>query len=731
MWSFNFFRNKNIEKPDLFSKDVSRNDELAEDINSSVQKSLDNSLATVFESKASAFPIIPDYSNPTNQNLESGDSKSDLFSDYATDFSAEKKALSDKLNYSLDDDESSLFLERPKQPDTISISSSRSSLFDEGITSKSRLASVFEKDKSNKFDDDLFSGVDNSLFGDNLLSKVDENDLFAKKPNNTSKKNGKVSLFDDYDDTEDLFKDTKDNEDIFAKTLRFPNASNKDEKSHTLFHDGKEEKQNSSKKPKENDIIDGAAPNKVDFLQKSFNRHLADDFKVFPENVPSNLNQTNEENFSKTRESENIIEKLPTETAVAGDLKKAEESKVNLLQETDPSLSKLFPQEPLSVDRTELFTEQNISQDFANSKPKPPDTLNLHKDLTISQNNSRSKNVGKLNIPQNLKSKLEAAVKPISSEVNVTLHVEEAVTVERENKIDNSDKSFEPPSNLLKCPSKDRVKIPTRRRPQSRRARQEAIRNSGANFSNTENVKSINESTSAVWKTNSLNVSQPKDSESSKNSPDSIFSSPLSHPLSPSTDEEDFFNVPELDTNFEKEDHSIFQSDLFHPRNNKNEDENLLFEDAPILSPLSSKKDKILSNSETKGSKSEDAGLDSLRSKPKPNETKIFDFDDVSDEDDDSLFKSKDVAKNNSKTGDFASFLGEKAKMFKSAQINKEPLFDIKADESDDLFGNNFENTLAELPAKSVEKTTAEKSQSENKTGQLFDDPLGLMSNRK
>lgn len=142
----------------------------------------------------------------------------------------------------------------------------------------------------------------------------------------------------------------------------------------------------------------------------------------------------------------------------------------------------------------------------------------------------------------------------------------------RENHSVETAVSFDQPAQFnatLPSAGKDRARIQAKRRPPSRRARQEAVRTSGIFFEGLDTVDDVQESAGV-----SSTGSQPPPS-------DIVHCPPEPHPssfidgsgnlLSPSTDEEDLFGVPQ---------------DLPSEYGSNKDDGQSLFSCAPVLSPL-------------------------------------------------------------------------------------------------------------------------------------------------
>ncbi|XP_046683639.1 WASH complex subunit 2-like [Homalodisca vitripennis] len=184
-----------------------------------------------------------------------------------------------------------------------------------------------------------------------------------------------------------------------------------------------------------------------------------------------------------------------------------------------------------------------------------------------------------------------------------------------------------PKSSLLQSVNKERAKIQGRRRPSSRRARQEAIRAS------------------------SIEV----DGENTVYAPTAS-----SNLMSPSTDEEDLFSVPDIKTVSPTSDIFGTPTVLSPPPPLDEEDEEIpnqddIFESQNALGTVNKEKNEVSIDSEVKQQKAEDlfgdVDDDSLFSDMREAPPPLEDDDDNDEEDDDELFMS-----NNQRKSSYNSF---------------------------------------------------------------------------
>lgn len=768
-----------------------------------------------------------------NESLASiFDEKEDLFSDILNEEPTIGEKSSRNNISALENDDVSLFLEKTKLTGDTSISSSRSSLFEDVNFSKSRLASVFEKDRATKFEDDLFGASDDSLFRDNSFPKKTEKDhLFASETHKKLLCNDNYSLFDDKDDIDELFANTKEKKNLFRETsvlLNLPSGVTERENtimnSHSTVkeikkYDDKKFNSNSEnilfdksnncddnslfgkdsidfKKMEEADtktnfvdseklnpkvpsadVLDIAKIHKIkdEILKESSqalpkNDPLTETDNLFGETSESSTKpllensskkvddlfaedflkiskisskkkyilEDSEDLFSKNEKSSSIHKSVPSSQHEKSNqgflLSKDEDSKAlsqinvnqKLIDEVDkPFREVIFSPSCDSEEKNSLgILDQQCSGGETvtrTTKPTPPSSLMLKKDAVFN-GESKNKNIGKLKIPENLKSTLESVVKSASS-------VGPPKEDTKKNELpqaDNVDTKFEPISNLLKCPSKDRVKIPIKRRPQSRRARQLAIRNSGQNFfvDNESDflVACDNENFSII----NGNEANKKDLEVGKVPSEPLFSTISSNPLSPSTDEEDYFNVSELDSNFEKEDQNIYKSNLFQSTGGPKLEKTLLFDGVPILSSYNSEENPNLFKNEKEEKKDDEFFSGETPLVIKSKNKSIFENDEISDfeDDDEGLFKAGTSAKKFEKSGLFQ-------------KRTTKSLFDVDEgegdgdDDDDDLFGAKIcSSVIVKKPSEKTSKSNDKESKlnDEEKTKELFADPLGLIS---
>ncbi|KAK6620767.1 hypothetical protein RUM43_011062 [Polyplax serrata] len=715
-------------------------------------------------------PVVTRHSNLVNRSgteltFGTNDEKTELFDE---DFPDESKVIPPtKLTLGLEDDDTSLFSEKPKNADALSISSTRSSLFGDIPTSKTHLASLFGHN-SNKLNDELLSATDNILFGGSIFGQEGyEEDLFSKKSTPAVKNDDKSdlfstkskdavkgsyqsdvweqsnatlgeetksdlfstksyitkrqgnNLFDDFDDSDDLFGETKVTKDNFLNDSLFQVSSANPLKKSPLAGSLPEavERSNTVNNDEVNsDVtvknIDSLTENGI---QKELPKldSLLDEVRV---PVPESHMEPVSKESGREVASESIdqTDKSKQVNEIENDLfenKNSSMTKEDIYKETLPSGAK------------NSFSEgDKVPTNFVVPKPKPPDSLNVQKHLGSGEsNNSKTRKVKKLNIPDHLKSKLESVVHPTSSVLDVIKEAKnkKPLNLESENTSENVEEPFEHSTNLLQCPSKNRAKIPIRRRPQSRRARHEAIRNSGLDFQTNQAESSTKESSankSSIIENDIARVSESREPELRNPVAVPISPSPKSHPLSPLTDEEDIFNVPDLDRNFEKDDHNLFKSNLLEVGNSVDLDDNLIFNAAPVLSPHLTSKDEVNITNEpsVKNSKSDN----------------LFNFDEhclSDDNDNDNLFKVNILEKSSKNPLSNA----KEGKTFEIDRGIRKPLFDMEADkDDDDLFGENFMGKPSlQAPPEKIPEVSKVKNESKGKNKQAFVDPLGLISN--
>jgi hypothetical protein len=121
---------------------------------------------------------------------------------------------------------------------------------------------------------------------------------------------------------------------------------------------------------------------------------------------------------------------------------------------------------------------------------------------------------------------------------------------------------------IVRLHFQDRARIQAKRRPPSRRARQEAVRTSGIIFEGLDTVDDIQESAGVSCTGSQPSPSGIVHSPFKPQSPTFVGSSALP---SPSTDEDDLFGVPQ---------------DLPSEYGSSKDDDQSLFSSAPVLSPL-------------------------------------------------------------------------------------------------------------------------------------------------
>lgn len=753
-------------------------------------------------------------------------------------------------------------IDRLKQQDSVSMSSSRSSLFDDINTGKTNLASVFDNDKSVKNSKDLFGETDDNLFSENKTSNFDEHDpddLFSDNVIIKSKQNNKnnmKNLFDDLEDADDLFGDdvskklftNGDEESLFGKPSEKESVKNvsdnllnkkmesnaspenavgsisestdnlfddvfsetKYEKSSedgfrpktpvvSIFGESEEEDDDlfSDTKPKNNSVSKTIKNESMEKLEDDD----GDAFKIFKREATEHSSNESGEKYcvgklDEALNSLNLIDKND-DNALFDEADKLSMNKsfnknnneINDLFENRTSKSHALENKSLfEGDDNSLFSnkvhENRLLSDKGEDgiRPLPPNTLNIVKKINLENQDSteadgtinmeKAKVVGKLSIPPSLNINpmrlLPGAIAKKNIPAEASSPPEEPQQAEKEVSFNT-----EVSTNLLKCVNKDRVKIQMRRRPQTRRARHEALRTSGIDFQAGISEVSASRSRSAddfesegtlsptiksISDTNVSNsvlvnsVGEPDSKTTDKsssifhsveNSPEPLFSSPLvSNPLSPSTDEEDYFNVPELDVNFEREDQSIFKSNLSDSQADDKSDDTLLFDGAPVLSPMDQSK-SLVSDRSTIDTVKQTMRSSVVNVTEKLLKNRIIDDD---DDDDDNLFRAAEPTteifeekkkEGKSKTDnlfddldDGDSFLFQKgADTAGKKEFAKKALFDDN-DEDDDLFGEKSVPTgsLSGILDYTTAKTKVNKPIAE-KPKQSFVDPLGLMAN--
>lgn len=383
-----------------------------------------------------------------------------------------------------EDDDSSLFDDgKNKLPDNVSVSSSRSSLFDEPSAGKSSLPSIFVNPEKAKVP--LFENVDDDF---DLFGKTEKKDQGVKKHPETSKSG--------------------------------------------LFHD---------------DLFGG---------------------NVKPQGIQK----------VETNSSEKIIENPSVEPKLTSSLPVTKKSD-SLKDETDGEAKTALPQKPQIV--ADLFAEDDeilfgsVDQKIIKAaettksadppRPKPPSSLTITKTSDLLKDKpdgetqpTMSKKIGKLNIPSGLKIN-PVALLPGSRPVKVEAPEPAPLDVSS--------------VGCLSSAARDRPRIQVKRRPQTRKARHEALRTSGIDFGVDDGLVGNDVAE------NFVSPASDKESSSSlfhsvENSPSPAFVS--AEVVSPSTDEEDCLSFPDLDVN-EREEQNIFKNDA---------DDDLLFGAAPVISPV-------------------------------------------------------------------------------------------------------------------------------------------------
>ncbi|XP_011306253.1 WASH complex subunit FAM21 [Fopius arisanus] len=306
--------------------------------------------------------------------------------------------------------------------------------------------------------------------------------------------------------------------------------------------------------------------------------------------------------------------------------------------------------------------------------------------------------------------------------------------------------SFDLPAQVetLSIASKSRARIPAKRRPQSRQARHSALRHSGIDFDSVDSGDSLSEAPPAPEspshpeeaaidrlaapadgnpvKPSNLLSDDKSELSLGKESSMSITKNTL---LSPSTDEEDLFDVP---------------PDL--PEDPQKED--ILFGRAPILSPVVLDETDPKKNKEKKENKENKEKIEKIEKIEKSEQNSESQDSDVSDP----LRRSCDALKDPSQLfafvtktpspekpkdllpGDVDDSLFSQAPAKKSSESKPKKTFDLFADDdsSGDLFSGPFTKAIGKKPVKEKASLFDDLHSDEDNTG---DDLFGSVSSKR
>ncbi|KAJ4443185.1 hypothetical protein ANN_04835 [Periplaneta americana] len=259
--------------------------------------------------------------------------------------------------------------------------------------------------------------------------------------------------------------------------------------------------------------------------------------------------------------------------------------------------------------------------------------------------------------------------------------------------------SFDHPAQFsatLHSAGKERARIQAKRRPPSRKARQEAVRTSGIGFEDfntapvtsaqkvaepvreeADNLKKPGTQTSIAPEVGFLGSQLPPDSPSK---PHSSFLDNTNNLLSPSTDEEDLFGVPQ---------------DLPSEYGNNKDDGQSLFSSAPVLSPLEFNSESLPKLSEETNSAAEEPQneeVENINGNDMHNTNNMFEGSliKVTPLPTTHIFSSESskpdkIGAFHSQDDDSSDLFSESKKSFSSSSREKEDLFDSKTD-PDSLF---------------------------------------------
>ncbi|XP_069691240.1 WASH complex subunit 2 isoform X2 [Periplaneta americana] len=259
--------------------------------------------------------------------------------------------------------------------------------------------------------------------------------------------------------------------------------------------------------------------------------------------------------------------------------------------------------------------------------------------------------------------------------------------------------SFDHPAQFsatLHSAGKERARIQAKRRPPSRKARQEAVRTSGIGFEDfntapvtsaqkvaepvreeADNLKKPGTQTSVAPEVGFLGSQLPPDSPSK---PHSSFLDNTNNLLSPSTDEEDLFGVPQ---------------DLPSEYGNNKDDGQSLFSSAPVLSPLEFNSESLPKLSEETNSAAEEPQneeVENINGNDMHNTNNMFEGSliKVTPLPTTHIFSSESskpdkIGAFHSQDDDSSDLFSESKKSFSSSSREKEDLFDSKTD-PDSLF---------------------------------------------
>nr|CAD7392433.1 unnamed protein product [Timema cristinae] len=393
-----------------------------------------------------------------------------------------------------------------------------------------------------------------------------------------------LSLFEDSDSGEEelLFSSTNKDFNIFSASPKnsesspFPMDKNKPSPENSESSPFRMDKNKPSPENSESSLfhMDKNEPSLIVDLEKSLSDQgpeaLANNIKTYDINKP-------------------VVAQKPKITSYTETVSKSKEK----ISKSPPSLDSVYPLNKTGLTLKEDSTTETHPQSIIHAENTIKDdelthlkTKSLRPSPSIHNQNKRAINPGEVLVRTN-------------PPTEKTKQTEAAVNFDKPARIDS----------ILHSAGKDRAKIPIKRRPQSRQARQEALRkdpsedyvfdDSTLTFPKNSDSSTlevvVEDFTDSIKKKNDFEATQvslmPLDNTSNEVTinnkvvegiPENLVTSPgtlvlnsNTNPLSPSTDEEDFFGVPQyLPSEYGSNKDLIADS---------NKD---LFGDAPMLSPL-------------------------------------------------------------------------------------------------------------------------------------------------
>ncbi|KAL7298062.1 hypothetical protein TKK_0009067 [Trichogramma kaykai] len=753
------------ESDDLFDKDTSKINLKKETVSSA-----NISSKTAVEEKKQ------EKVSQSKSSLFSDDESADLFGTKASKPSVKKtdKAASRLFD---DDDEPDLFVSKPK-PKVNEKTDLFKGLFDnKSLKSKKLTSSIF--DVSDDDDDDLFGSsketkilpsdkkptdkimqeekndvVDADREKANVQAEENDEKVEAptKAPTVEKKPDVKPDIFDDEDDDDDLFGDKKKKKAAVAVAKE-------------IAKNVKEQSEKAEAKPKpvpssKPEIMPKKAAILAD-LKSKLEKHRQDMGIDKPSKSPESL--AGAKSLFPPLKSETLE---PSVVDGLGSSKPKPEPPKSLKLKigtppppVQPSEGPSSPSTPGTPGTPGTPKKPVVSGKIKNLMGKmndlkilsPNDTPPLFRKNKEENNGAKNEeekeetNDDATNSEASTPSFFSGASSPLTSEANSKTKDSPSIRSENTETAISLDEPVQPETLLSIEKSKSRARIP-KRRPQSREARQIAIRNSGIDF----DIVDASGSPTRVQPQITNGQSQPEQGAGSLAPPKqyddrselSLSKNTTTNLLSPSTDEEDLFDVPpEL-----PEDPSV--------------KEDTLFDKGPVLSPVMERK-KIDSN-ETKIEKKKETPadekkveqpIDPLRNDkrdPIEDHSSLFAFvtktpspqenKNLLPNDDDSLFKGTsknskvvdqkfkptlNLFEDDDATGSDL-FSTSKTKLKKPLKDTKIDIFnDTSTDDNDDLFGASKKNTeekktpqkeaSQDAKPKTAEVKTEDKSKEKNK----------------